>query len=237
MKIVEDALNWARKQACFQLHIPHIEAHYSLEFFDEQGNLTRVREGRSKSWVRNGYNIALVTLTSYPHTGGYSAGNTSWRQTTSTVMTLMPASDDNCINYSTGYRINVRADTGQILWGIVVGSSNSAENFNGYDLVSKLSHGYGAGLVSYQRQNLYAQSYDSGAKKMTGSHTRYFNNNSDGDITLGEIGLIFTRYYAPSHTAYRYYGMMCRDILDPAETFLDKAQLKVTYSVSLTYPS
>ncbi|MGW8177239.1 MAG: hypothetical protein ACWGQW_00360 [bacterium] len=58
------------------------------------------------------------------------------------------------------------------------------------------------------------------------------NNNSGGNIDLGEICLI-----CEAQCNYDWYNtVLSRDVLDPVETFYDGAQLYVKYTFNLVYP-
>ena len=60
---------------------------------------------------------------------------------------------------------------------------------------------------------------------------RYFNNNSGGSIGVNEIGLAS---YSDNPVAYDYV-LMARDVLGATVTVADTGQLKVTYTIELTY--
>jgi hypothetical protein len=63
---------------------------------------------------------------------------------------------------------------------------------------------------------------------------RYFNNNSGATISLGEIGLI-GRVITGGDSSM--YALFSRDLISPSVDIYDKAQLKITYVISLVYPS
>ena len=64
---------------------------------------------------------------------------------------------------------------------------------------------------------------------------RYFNNNSGGDVSVNEVALSLRGYKPGSTVPYNY--MTARDKLITTVVVPDTGQLKVTYTVQLTYPT
>jgi len=64
---------------------------------------------------------------------------------------------------------------------------------------------------------------------------RYFNNNSGGDIDVNEVGLVMNQPQGGSTV----YGkrLQARDKLASTVTVPNTGQLKVTYTIQLTYPA
>ena len=240
MRVLEDFLAWIRRGACRQLHIPHCEVWLTLEFFDEYGNLTKRRKQRSKSWVKNAYTAACLSLMNTARSTTCAAGTTGLNGLTGGCISneynqwlMLPR--DNQLLVNTGYVCSMRGSTAEATRGIVIGRGTTAESFTQYSLATALAHGYGTNQACFQLQDPYTVSYNAGTKTMTAKHSRIYNNNSDSDITLTETGLYGTSFYASAYSRTSY--MTCRDLLSPAETFTDKAQLRVTYEISLTYPA
>ena len=237
MSIIDNMLCWIRKKACVQLHIPHCEVWLTLEFFDEEGNLTKKRRQRAKSWVKNAYTAACISMMDTLRSTSCDSGTTGLVRTAGSCITnennfwsMLPRADQR-----SDAGTSLRGGTALSDRGIVIGRGTTAESFTSYSLATPITHGYGTNQVCYQRQDQYSVSYDAGTKTLTATHSRIFNNNSDGDISLTETALYGRSYYASAFSAAIY--MTCRDLLSPAETYKDKAQLRVTYQISLTYPA
>jgi hypothetical protein len=64
---------------------------------------------------------------------------------------------------------------------------------------------------------------------------RYFNNNSGADVSVNEVALALRGYQPGSSVPYNY--MTARDKLIATVTVPNTGQLKVTYTVQLTYPA
>ncbi|GAH72404.1 unnamed protein product, partial [marine sediment metagenome] len=60
---------------------------------------------------------------------------------------------------------------------------------------------------------------------------RYFNNNSGGNVDVNEVALVTNGYFGGAHI-----WMQSRDKLGATVTVPSTGQLKVTYTVELTYP-
>lgn len=240
MRILDNALCWIRRKACVQLHIPHCEVWLTLEFFDEQGNLTKKRRQRAKSWVKNAYTAACISMMDTLRSTSCSAGTTGLNATSggcisneNNFWSMLPRG--NQLSTNTGDNCTLRGATAEATRGIVIGRGTTAESFTQFSLATALAHGYGTNQACFQLQDQYTVSYNAGTKTMTAKHSRVYNNNSDSDITLTETGLYGTSFAASAYSRASY--MTCRDLLSPAETFKDKAQLRVTYEISLAYPA
>lgn len=239
MKIIENMLCWVRKKACVQLHIPHCEVWLTLEFFDEYGNLTKRRKQRSKSWVRNAYTAACLSMMHTDRTTDTAQGNPTIILLTGGAMSSgsllgLPTGDQRLVGAGGWNADNtLRGGTASADRGIVIGRGTTAESFTDYALATLIAYGYGTNQICHQEQDIYTIAYTSGTKTMKATHSRIYNNNSDANISLTETGLYGHTRYTPGGSST---WMTCRDLLSPAETFTDKAQLRVTYEISLTYP-
>jgi hypothetical protein len=115
--------------------------------------------------------------------------------------------------------------------GIVLGTSTTAESFEGYALGTPILHGNTAGTLAYQAQGAPSHTWTVGTLTWEIDHVRVFNNNSGGLITINEVGLYYTM-------AYGYYGnyMVLRDKLSVGVDVPDAAQLTVTYHLQMVFP-
>lgn len=196
------------------LHLPTYEIFYSIEQTLDGKVITKTGKRRAKSWTRNAYNNLFSMMAWVNNTGAsFGAGSLSYISTAGTNQSYTSAVDiSDAIITAAGNTT-----------GIIIGTNNTAFSFEHHNLLGKIAEGQGAGQINYG-QCFANTTYASGSPTMTHSYLRYFNNNSNGDITLGEIGIT------------RGSRLVCRDVLSPAETFYDKAQLKVEYTISLTFP-
>ncbi len=215
-----------------EFHLPTLEAFIALEVFDKDGRLIQRHKQRSHSWVRNAYNCLFTTLAGKNGNDAapFGAGRLNWKDTGGNVRTnnypIFSATanvDDVSVK---GYRAGAANDAS----GIVVGSGTNAESFEDYDLQTKIDNGSGAGQLSYVAGEAHSISYAD--TTMTNTLARYFNNNSGGDVDVNEVGLIFGQM-----SNLIYHCLMSRDKLASTVTVPDTGQLKVTYTIQLTYPS
>ena len=222
-----------------KFHIPIPEAFLELEVTDKDGKVIHKHEQRSHSWVRNAYSLLFTEMAGV---AGYSGHNLQVKDTGGTVHSMDPEgylAGAHSIGYSKmspgkpavivpwyGYRSN--ADT----HGILVGFGTAAESFEDYALQTLISDGIGAGQLSYVDTPLNTVG-DVGLTKSC-QWVRYFNNNSGGDVNVNEAGLV--AYGTLTDDTARKF-MMSRDVLASTVTVPNTGQLKVTYTIQLTYPA
>ena len=202
------------------LHLPTYEIFYSIEQTLEGETITSTGQRRAKSWVRNAYNNLFSCMAWVNNSGtAFGAGSLSYKNTAGTHQTY-----NSCqwLIQVTGSTRLLNAAAGSVT-GIVIGTGTDAFSFEDFAISGLIAEGQGAGQVNYG-QTVFSGSYATGSPTMSQSYLRYFNNNSGGNITLGNIGIIASA------------RLVCRDVLSPTQTFYDKAQLKVEYTISLTFP-
>lgn len=191
---------------------------------------------RGHTWVRNAYNIAICQMAAKSSTGTYGDGASAFKDTSGTQRTTTaPTMGKWKSGYDGGYLYpfddldaGYRASGVSSQNGIVIGSSSTAYDFDQYALISQILHGIGSGQIVHNPMEVNSVYYNSGTKTWTNSFVRYFNNDSEGNLTLGEVGI-----YAVSSG---YYLMVTRDVLGTPETIYNTAQVKITYTISLIYP-
>jgi hypothetical protein len=132
------------------------------------------------------------------------------------------------IYVGSGY--GLRAGAGVDTFGIVVGSGSGAEDFNSYALGAKITNGVGAGQLSYAAMNAPSITNIGTTKKV--EWVRFLNNNSGAAITVNEAGI----YTYGTHNNSSIYFMLCRDLIAGGVSVPNAGQLRVTYTVQLTYP-
>jgi hypothetical protein len=208
-----------------KLHVPIPEVFLELEVRDKDGNVIQSHRQRSHSWTRNAYNIIFYYLSAVQGTEANSLRcqmtNAGWH-----VMPYVMASS-NFVWDSEGQ--GYRGPAGNNTMGIVVGTGVGAESFESYQLGTIIASGAGAGQLSYALQEAPDVSTVGTTKKTV--WVRYFNNNSGGSIGVNEVGLIIY---------FNYQGGLYlteRSKLASTVTVPNTGQLKVTYTIQLTYPA
>lgn len=215
-----------------KLHIPIPEAFLTLEVFDKDGKLIQRQHQRSHSWVRNAYNCMFVQLAGKGCTGdGFGAGKISIKETDAgigeTLGKYILISDKDIDDVGSGYR----EGAGQVVHGILVGSGVNAEDFEDFVLQTPIAEGAGAGQLNAAQSELNDYSYAG----LVGTNTlvRYFNNNGGIAVDINEVCLACHGLCSSIFVDF----IVSRDHLASTVTVPDTGQLKVTYTISLTYPS
>jgi len=220
-----------------ELHIPMPEAFLTLEVFDKNGRLIQRHHQRSHSWTRNAYNLLLLFMGKRAgNDSTFGAGFLNYKDTGGLVKYYSTVLWQGGYVYSTtnpypiesagyGFRGQVATTTN----GILVGSGTNAESFEDYALQTLIANGTGAGQLSYVLSELAVASYEAGTKTWTITLVRYMNNNSGGNVSVNEVAL----------NSGEMGGTACytRDKLGSTVTIPNTGQLKVTYTIQLTYPA
>lgn len=212
-----------------ELHIPTFETFLTLEVFDKDGKLIQRHKQRGHSWTRNAYNMFFCQAAQKnANDVTFEGGKLSLRGLTGTIWNgenpLGNTADAD--GTGNGYRAPATADDR----GIVVGVGTNAESFEDYSLQTLIEDGSGGGQLNYVQSEAHAITY--AALTLKNTLIRYFNNNSGGGIGVNEVGLLL--YALLTGVAQ---GMVSRDKLPATVTVPDTGQLKVTYTIQLTYPS
>lgn len=219
-----------------RLHVPIPEAYWECEVRDGGGNVIQTLKQHSHSWVRNAYNMMFCYLAGKDlNHNSFGAGYLSLKDTGGTVRYGgggVCHSNTTSLDTVSGW--GYRGSAGNDTYGILVGSGTNPESFEDYALQSKIANGTGAGQLSYVESEAHVVSWTSGTLTMKNELARYFNNNSGNAVNVNEVALVL-RGYQPGGT-YSYSFMTARDKLVTTVTVPNTGQLKVTYTVQLTYP-
>ena len=113
--------------------------------------------------------------------------------------------------------------------GIVVGTGALAEDFERYALASQIANGNGSGQLAYAASEAPVVSTIDTTKRT--QWVRYFNNNSGAAITVNEVGLIIYFFYQGGNY------LTDRSLIAGGVEVPNTGQLKVTYTIELTYPA
>ena len=227
MNIKDETCNWLRKKACLHLHVPHIEVFLTLDFYDENGALTKHHRQRAKSWVRNAYNVFFNSLSSAALTGGYGSGTLSIRNTAGAV-----------VSHANGLAnvLTYQSPAQSVIYGIIAGRGASSFSFEDHTVDTVIEAGNGANQLFSPIGDAISTSYTAGTKTYKATWSRVFNNNSGADIALTNIGLVAWLGIWRSTSTYSN-TLFSKDVLAPSQTILDKAQLRVTYEISMVFPA
>jgi len=191
------------------------------------GDVTHHHQQRSHTWVRNAYNhlFSQIAAVNCLAADGLSVKDTGGTERTGNFPVGYSDYSQNFKTDGHGYKA-AAADTTR---GIVVGTGSDPEDFDDYALGNQISNGTGAGQLSYIASEVYSVSTVGTVKKT--ELVRYFNNNSGGAITVNEVGL-----YLGLWAGNIIKMMTCRDLVSGGVEVPDTGQLKVTYTIQLTYP-
>ncbi|MFC1935912.1 hypothetical protein ACFLX9_04075 [Chloroflexota bacterium] len=229
-----------------RLHVPIPEAFWDLLVVEKDGAVRQRLKQRSHSFVRNAFNHLIGQLAAKNGNGGatFGGGFINIRETGGYVRTgnypILTGHSSNSTTTSSldsaGGGPGIVAPAGNNNKGIVVGSGANPESFEDYALQSLILNGTSAGRLSYIQSESPVVSYDGGTLTLTVTHVRFFNNNSGGPVDVNEVGIYLlgkTGYGGQSDITW----MVARDKLVATVQVPDTGQLKVTYTISLTYPA
>jgi hypothetical protein len=212
-----------------ELKIPTTFAHYQVDVFSPDDIIKESIKDRSHSYVRNGYNLLTIMSTQIQDEVESTFGPGS----------LKMKSFSTSLYYQTWTQSFMFSDTyataGRDWSGIIVGTSNTVEDFEAYILGTRVLHGTGSGQLSYQAQTGSGPTYDSGTKTWTKTYSRFFNNNSSGTININELGMCYSGMESYSDPAWT--ALMIRDVLPAPVEVLNLYRLKVTYEFSMVFPA
>jgi len=224
------------KKLARKLHVPIPEVFLELEVFDKDGKLIQRHRQRSHSWVRNAYNHMFSQLAAKDDDDDtFGAGKLSIKDILAVVKhgnyPITFREDLSLDAENSGYLGSAGADT----QGIVVGSgTDEIDPFEYYALQTKIVNGTGAGELNYVASEATAITYAD--TTLTATLVRYFNNNTVGEtsVDVNEVGL---DVWGHAQGAAQIVYLQARDVLASTVTVPSTGQLKVTYTIQLTYPA
>jgi len=219
------------------LHVPIPRAFVTLEVFKGSKLIQRLHQ-RSHSWTRNAYNMMFSSLAGYQCPDAtFEAGKLSHKATSGTIYSgdwaFAMVYDNKKMNTTdVGYLCSAGSNT----FGIQVGQGENAEDFEDYVLQTLIAEGTGANQLNHAQSEANVVSY--AGEVLSNELVRYFNNNTLGatNVNVNEVGLV-CKTYRVSDYLNSFFGLMSRDKLGETVVVPSTGQLKVTYTISLTYPS
>jgi len=230
------------KELCHELELPCPSAIWRFQVVKDDKVIHEHTE-MSGSWLRSMYNWITCSnlLINCNHASTFGAGYINMKNTAGTIngSTTLPLTiyyhvnnDSNTPTYATQNSWGFRAGDGNDNYGILVGTDDTAVTFDDYTLIAQVANGNGAGQLAHQGMNAPTRSWTAGTLTFNFNWFRYFNNNSGGDITIYEVGLIA---YARAVSASSYY-LFERHVIALGLEIPDTAQLKCEYDIPLVYP-
>jgi hypothetical protein len=173
-----------------------------VEVKDTKGKIVYTNIDESKSLLKN---FATWLKVAFIYCGNETAYDTSHVLRTITDAFV---SDTGFLNPSHGgiYGL-LYAGNGDDLYGIQVGTGDTAVDRDNYALISKISNGITTGKLSYGTTTV-----ENEAQYLTYTQMRVirtFSNNSSATITVKEAGLVIYFTYSTG----TYYFLIARDLL------------------------
>ena len=200
----------------------NLTVEYEIEVKDRNGKLLRSLRGNSKSLLKNFMLWLRQWFTIY--SGASYAENWTATTTGGTTATF-PYNKTSCQGVW-GY---LGGSTGNATVGIVVGSGDTAVTPDDYTLASKINHGTEAGQLLHEEQTVEAVQVS--GNEVSFRVTRTFTNNSGGDVTGKELGMMLS---ITDQSGGGKRLLLLRDVLESAITVQDGKALTVRYTFKVT---
>jgi len=189
----------------------------------ETGEPVHEHKQQMHSWTRNMYNLFTSSVMMLVATDltDFDDGHLNIKDTGGTL------------RYSATYGIalySYAAAEGIDDYGILVGTGNAAESFEGYAMDALVEHS--GSLLDADKLFYFAQpdakvEWDSGNSDYDVTIRRWMNNYSGGDIIIAEVGLAARGH---SGTQIYLYTLVARDVLGSTVTVANGEQLRVAYT-------
>lgn len=211
-----------------------------LEVFDKPGGkLIHTVDEELHSFVRNFYNLQVCALMAYNVPFGTAGDNDLSIVATNgneiSQATKVPVIGNGMNTNGAAYRAQAANDT----FGILIGDSATAFDFDQFGLLSQIPDGTGLDEMSHIASEATVLTWSGGTRKFTSDIVRFFNNNSGAGITVREVVLVSEMgFWLTGGSDAVAFVTMARDVLGAPPAVGDGGQLKVTYSlVSPAFPA
>jgi hypothetical protein len=203
---------------------PIEEIYCEVEVRDENGKLLKFKRFKAHSWLKQYYGL-VKGLFANPY-GGSSSGNVSITDISGTNRDY-PTS----ISYVIGYiGMSILAAVGDVSYGLVIGTSDTANTINTYNMGGIITHGSGSGQMLYGGITIENPTNPSGNDWIF-RIIRVFTNNSGASITVKEIGII-VRVLDSTNNARSF--LIARDVISAGVTVPNGSTLTVRYIPKIT---
>ena len=176
---------------------------YEVEVYDKDGKLIDKKRGKGDSVLSNWINLFVAIRGGYTYDFKNTDGN------------------DVSINTLDFVSSSMKAPAGDDTFGIIVGTATDPVTMADFNLYGKISHGTGSGQLNYGETSEYNDALD---MQWDRGLQRSFDNNSGGDITINEIGLVMMI----SDGSVNYFVMIARDVIS-ATTVPNGGRVTVKY--------
>jgi hypothetical protein len=196
----------------------HMGLAYEIEVRDKNGQLLSLCKGDNDPFTR-----AWIRLLRTATLGGGAA--VSLLDTTGTSRNFYGSTTASMAFVF----INMNAGSGDVNYGVRVGTSDTAFSKDQYELQAKIGHGTGAGQLVYGATSIEDYADEDSTTRFR--VTRTFTNNSGAVITVKEIGIAIDMQIGSTH----YYGLISRDVLTSPQSVPDGATLTVRYRFYISY--
>ena len=115
--------------------------------------------------------------------------------------------------------------------GIVVGSGATPFSVDQNNLVSTIPHGNGMGQLYRSTLIFTDRAISPDEQSVSMAFTRIFTNNSDGEVTAWEVGLIGAPWHDGTSTNGYDYILFARDVLESPIVVAPGQSLRVDYVI------
>jgi len=201
----------------------NLEVEYEIEVTDKDGNIVKQIKKKSESLVKNF--LMLLNAAFKPGTSDVVDTGGTTRTTGAKYCVTYDnwAFGDNTITLCVGCGWTPTAPEADDTYGIIVGTSDQAVSASDYNLISKIAHGDSAGQLYHYATTMLEPTVDGNTVRQRFERT--FKNNSGGDITVKEIGLVV------KIPVDNYLVMIIRDVLSTPVTVSTGGKMRVIYRI------
>jgi hypothetical protein len=220
------------KKMCRELKIPAVpEIFIGLQVHDKDGILIFDDVQRGHSWTRNFWNMIFGAAASSVG-GGVATWGAGYMSGKNVAGSIYSATSQGVAGMALPYNYGFPDLSAGGTCGIRVGTGDTAFSVAQTALVTPVAHGNSASQLYYQAMVIPIPTYST--TTWTATHTRIFNNNSGGSITIKEVGLYWVGYIYSSSTGNSPF-MLERTVLAPTVAVPNGAQLTVSYQISMDF--
>jgi hypothetical protein len=202
---------------------PIEEIYWEVEVRDENGKLLKFKRFKAHSYLKQ--YLGLVKGIFAHKYNVNNNGNVTVKDTSGTDRTY----PNSGMSISAG-GMPIMADVGQGDYGLVIGTSDTANTKDTYAMGGVIAHGSGSGQMLYGTSTLENPSNPSG-NDWVFRIIRVFTNNSGASITVKEIGIIV--YTLDSGNTTRYF-LIARDVITAGVNVPNGSTLTVRYIPKIT---
>lgn len=190
--------------------------YYDMVISKEEKKIKIFKKRPCKSFVKQFCEILLI---------GFSSMRNQTMVDTSNTSRAFLSGDGPFVESELLWNTGLFAGVGVTSYGPLLGSGVTAVTINDYDMETLIAHGTGAGELQYSATTFGAPSTD--ATGSTFIVTRVYTNNSGGNVTIEEIGLVDT-----AQGSWRF--LIVRDNLASSVTMADGETLTLNYTFATT---